>query len=77
MVVDVGHDVEHFSRDFAAAFVVGGGFGGRVVAEARVGVVDGESGDGAFDDWAAFVGDAAGHEGDEVLRGVAVGVVEF
>src|SRR5688572_16426047 len=74
---DLGHDVEHLPGDFAAAFVGGGGFGGGVVAEFWVGVVDGESGHGSIDEGAGFVGRAAGHEGDEAIFGVAIGVVQF
>jgi len=76
-IPDFRHDVEHLSGDFAAALVVGGGFRGGVVAEPRVGVVNGVTRHGPLDDGARLVGLAARHEGDEALPGVSVGVVQL
>src|SRR3954470_11197212 len=56
-IANFGHDVKHLAGDFAAALVVGGGLGGRVVAEPRVNVVDGVTRNGALDNGTALVSD--------------------
>ena len=73
----LGHEVEHFPGDLAAAGVVGVRFVGRVVGGFGVEVGDGKAFVGTADNGAVLVGVGAGHDGEEVFFGVSFGIVDF
>jgi len=73
----LGHEIEHFSCDLAAAGVVGVGFLGGVVGGFGVEVGDGEAFVSTSYDGAVLVSVGTGHDGEEVFVGISFGVVDF